>query len=63
MYQMIPLNSRDYLKKTSIKKTVATDEDNNRKEIEHWKNDEIWVAVKSWLWVRVELMAWYLSRL
>ena len=35
MYQMIPLNSRDYLKKTSIKKTVATDEDNNRKEIEH----------------------------
>ena len=57
MYQMIPLNSRDYLKKTSIKKTVATDEDNNRKEIEHWTNEEIGVHVQSWLWVLDELMA------
>ena len=57
MYQMIPLNSRDYLKKTSIKKTVATDEDNNQKEIEHWTNEEIGVHVQSWLWVLDELMA------
>ena len=24
----------------------------------HWTNDEIGVAVQSWLWVRVELVAW-----
>ena len=24
----------------------------------HWTNDEIGVAVQSWLWVRVEIMAW-----
>ena len=29
----------------------------------HWTNDEIGVAVQSWLWGRVELMAWELSRL
>ena len=27
------------------------------------QRDEIGVAVQTWLWVRVELMAWYLSRL
>ena len=48
----------DYLKKTSIKINVATDEGNSRNEIEHWTNDEIGVAVQSWLWVRVELMVW-----
>ena len=37
---------------------VATDEGNSRKEIGHWKNDEIGVAVQSLLWVQVELMAW-----
>ena len=35
MYQIIPLHSRDYLKKTSIKINVATDEGNSRNEIEH----------------------------
>ena len=50
--------SCDYLKKTSIKINVATDEGNSRNEIEHWTNDEIGVAVQSWLWVWVELMAW-----
>ena len=25
---------------------------------EHWTKDEIGVAVQSWLWVRLELMAW-----
>ena len=58
MYQIISLHSRDYLKKTSININVATDESNNRNEIGHWSNDEIGVAVQSWLWVRVELMAW-----
>ena len=29
----------------------------------HWAKDEIWVALQNWLWVRVELMAWQLSRL
>ena len=48
----------DYLKKTSIKINVATDKGNSRNEIEHWTNDEIGVAVQSWLWVRVELMVW-----
>ena len=58
MHQIIPRHSLDYLKKTSIKINVATDESNSRNEIEHWANDEIGVAVQSWLWVRVELMAW-----
>ena len=31
---------------------------NSRNEMWHWINDEIGVAVQSWLWVRVELMAW-----
>ena len=34
MYQIIPLNSRDYLKKTSIKINMVTDEGNSRNEIE-----------------------------
>ena len=58
MYQIIPLHSRDYFKKTSIKINVATDEGNSRNEIKHWTNDEIGVAVQGWLWVRVEHMAW-----
>ena len=49
---------RDYLMKTSIKINMVTDEGNSRNEIEHWTNDEIGVAVQSWLWVQVELMAW-----
>ena len=35
MYPLIPLHSCDYLKKTSIKINVATDEGNSRNEIEH----------------------------
>ena len=31
---------------------------NGRNEMWHWTNGEIGVAVQSWLWVRVELMAW-----
>ena len=27
-------------------------------EIWHWTNDETGEVVQSWLWVRVELMAW-----
>ena len=50
--------SRDYLKKTSIKINVATDEGNSGNGIGHWANDEIGVAVQSWLWVWTELMAW-----
>ena len=37
---------------------VATDECNSRNEMWHWTNDEIGVAIQSWLWVQVELMAW-----
>ena len=48
----------DYLNKILIKTNVATDERNSRNEMWHWTNDEIGVAVQSWLWVRVELMAW-----
>ena len=33
-----------------------------RNEPWHWTNDEVWVAVQSWFWVPVELMAWELSR-
>ena len=55
---IIPLHSCDYLNKISIKTNVATDEGNSRNEMWHWTNDEIGVAVQSWLWVRVELMAW-----
>ena len=50
--------SCDYLKKTSIKVNVATDEYNSQNKTWHWTNDEIGVAVQSWLWVQVELMAW-----
>ena len=39
MYQLIPLHSRDYLNKTSIKTNVATDEGNSRKEMWNWTND------------------------
>ena len=40
----IPLLSSDYLKKTSIKINMSTDEVNSRNEIGHWANDEIGVA-------------------
>ena len=56
MYQFIPLDSCDYLKKISIKINVATDEGNSRNEIGHLANDEIGVAVESWLSVRIEPM-------
>ena len=36
---------------------------NSWMEMWYWTNDEIGVAVQSWLWVRVELKAWKLSRL
>ena len=63
MYQFIPLHSCNYLKKMSIETNVALDEGNSRNQIGHWTNDEIGAAVQSRLWVQVELMAWYLSRL
>ena len=58
MYQLIPLHSCDYLNKIPIKENVATDEGNSRNEMWRWTNDDIGVAVQSWLWVRVKLMAW-----
>ena len=57
-YQLIPLHSYDYVNKILNKANVKTDEDNSRKEMGHWTNDEIAVAVQSWLWVRIELLAW-----
>ena len=44
--------------KNSMKANMATDEGNSRNEMWHWTNDEIGVAVQSWRWVWVELMAW-----
>ena len=49
MYQFIPLRSCDYLKKISIKINVATDEGNSPNEIGHSTNNELGVAVQSWL--------------
>ena len=63
MYQLISLHWCDYLNKISIKTNLATDEGNSRNEMWHWTNDEIEVIVQSWLWVWVELMVWWLSRL
>ena len=57
MYQLIPLNSCDYLNKTLIKANEVTGEDNSQNEMWHWTNDDIGVAVQSWLWVQVEHMA------
>ena len=37
---------------------VATDKCNGQNEIWRWTNNDIEVAVQSWLWVRVEFMAW-----
>ena len=47
-----------YNRYTHVITNVATDEGNSRNEMWRWTNDEIGVAVQSWLWVRVELMAW-----
>ena len=63
MYQLILLHSCDYLNKNSMKINMVTEEGNSRNEMWHWANEEIGVAVQSWLWVRVELMAWQLSQL
>ena len=58
MYQLIPLYSCDYLKKVSVKASIAIDEGNSQNETLHWTNDVIRVSVQSWLLVRVELLAW-----
>ena len=58
MYEFILLHSCDNLKKISIKMNVVTDEGNSQNEIWHWTNDEIGVALQSWHWVQVKLMAW-----
>ena len=50
MYQFIPLHPCDYLKKISIKINLAIEEGKSRNEIWQWTNDEIRVAVQSWLW-------------
>ena len=49
IYIYSPLHSCDYLNKTSIKTNVATYECNSRNEMLHWTNDEIGLAVQSWL--------------
>ena len=45
------------VKLTKLKTNVATDKGNGRNEIWYWTIDEIGVAVQSWLWAQVELMA------
>ena len=42
----------------STKRRAATDERNNQNKIWNWKYDEFGLAVQSWLWVQVEVMAW-----
>ena len=44
--------------KLLIKINMATDEGYSWNETWHWTSNEIGVALQSWLWVRVELMAW-----
>ena len=51
------LHSCDYLKKLSIQINVVSDEGNSWNEMWHWTNNEIGVAIQSWLWVWVELLA------
>ena len=63
MYLFIPLHSCDNLEKISIKIIMVTDKSNTRNKIWHWTNNEIEIAVKSWLWVQIELMVWWLSQL
>ena len=58
MYQLIPLHSCDYFDKISIKRNVATGEDNSLSEIWQWTTDETGVAIQSWLSDRVQLMDW-----
>ena len=57
MYKLIQLHSCDYLNKISIKTNMATNEGNSQNEMWDWTNDEIAVAVQSWLWVLVEFIA------
>ena len=48
MYQVIPLQSCDYLYKVSIKINVATDEKIAKMKSDTEQTDEIGVAVQSW---------------
>ena len=43
---------------TKLKINLKTDESNSRNEMWHRINDEIGVVLQSWLWVRVQLIAW-----
>ena len=55
--QLIQQHSCDYLRKTSVNETWRLIKANSRNEMWHWTNNEIGVAIESWLWVRVEHMA------
>ena len=37
---------------------ITSRKGNNWNETWNWTNDEIGVATESWLWVRIEVMAW-----
>ena len=58
MYQVIPLHSCDYSNRLPIKINVGTYEGKSWNETDTKQIDEIGVAAQSWLWVRVELVAW-----
>ena len=58
MYQFILPHSSAYLKKNSFKINVVTYQSIKQNEIWHWRDDEIGLAVQSWLWERIELMTW-----
>ena len=49
MYYIISSASVTTSRKTSIKINLATDEGSSRNETRHGTNDEIGVAVQSWL--------------
>ena len=47
----------EHFKINLIKINLVTDEGNSQGEIWHWTNNETGVALQSWLWVQVEILA------
>ena len=48
MYQILPLHSRDYLKKTSIKINVATDEGQDKMKSDTEQTMKLEYLYKAW---------------
>ena len=62
MVNIISINSfrykREYLSEILLRVNVATDKGSGRNEMWTKQTDEIRVALKNWILVRVELMVW-----